>query len=88
MDKYDNGIQTHLAIDNYKFENVKEFTYLGSSINNENKIENEIKKRIMCGNRIYFSLSHLFKSKILSKRTKLKLYKTLIRPVVTYGAET
>ena len=37
-------------------------------------------------NRTYFSHLKLFKSNILSKRTK-KLYKTLIQPIVTYGAK-
>jgi hypothetical protein len=34
----------------YNFESVREFTYLGVSINNENKIEEEIQKRIVNGN--------------------------------------
>ena len=30
----------------------------------------------------------MLKNKIISRRAKLQIYKTLIRPIVTYGAET
>ena len=38
----------------------------------------------MMGNIAYFSHLKLFKSNILAKRTKMKLYKTRIRPILTY----
>jgi len=36
----------------------------------------------------YFAAIILFRNRHLSRATKIRLYKTLIRPVVTHGAET
>jgi hypothetical protein len=47
----------------------------------------EINRRIMAGNRAYFTNMKLLKLTLLSRHSKVKLYKTLIRPVVTYGVE-
>jgi len=41
--------------------------------------------RILSGNRCYYSCGELIK--ILNRNLKLKIYKSLIRPVVTYGCE-
>ena len=73
---------------NYKFEKVTTFTYLGVKINNKGLITEEINHRILTGNKAYFANLNLIKSKLLTRATKLKIYKTLIRPVVTYAAET
>jgi hypothetical protein len=40
------------------------------------------------GNRTYFAAVSLFKNRLLSRATKIRLYEIQIRPVVTYGAET
>jgi len=45
-------------------------------------------RRILAGNRTYFAAISLFRNRLLSRGTKIQLYKTLIRPAVTYGAET
>jgi hypothetical protein len=42
----------------------------------------------MASNRTYFAAISLFTNRLLSRATKIRLYKTLIRLVVTYGAET
>jgi len=39
-------------------------------------------------NRTYFAAIIFFRNRLLSRATKIRLYKTLIRPLVTYGAET
>ena len=42
----------------------------------------------MAASRCYFGLLRHLRSKLLSKTTKCKIYKTLIRPVLTYGCES
>jgi hypothetical protein len=48
----------------------------------------EIKIRIAAGNRCYFSLTKLLKSRAVARNVKVRMYRTIIRPVVTYGSET
>jgi hypothetical protein len=47
----------------------------------------QIKGRIFLGNKIFYANQDLFKSKLLTKNSKLRMYKTLVRPVVTYACE-
>jgi hypothetical protein len=48
----------------------------------------EIAERIVKGNKAYYANAKLIKSKFLKRNTKMKIYKTIIRPVVTYSSET
>jgi len=36
----------------------------------------------------YYANQNLFKSRLVTKYLKLKLYRTVIRPTVTYASET
>ena len=51
-------------------------------------MEEEIIERIALGNKVYFANKKMFQSRLISKRAKLKLYNSLIRPIVTYSCET
>jgi hypothetical protein len=53
-----------------------------------NKRSVEINARLTMANRAYYWLQNHMKSRIISRNTKTLLYKTLIRPVLTYEAET
>jgi hypothetical protein len=77
-----------VTLGKYTFERVKYFKYLGTNLNSKNMVTEEISRRILAGNRAYFANMELLKSTQLSRYSKVQLYKTLIRPVVTYGAET
>jgi hypothetical protein len=67
---------------------VSSFKYLGNVINKEGRISECVKDRIQVGNRAYADNHHMLKSKIIKRSVEMQIYKTLIRPVVTYGSET
>ena len=54
---------------------------------NQNSIQEEIKCRLKAGNSCYYSVQTLLSSRFLSKNLKIKIYKTIIIPVVLYGCE-
>jgi hypothetical protein len=67
---------------------MKTLKYLGSSVTNQNSIQEEIKCRLKVGNSCYYSVQTLLSSRLLSKDLKIKIYKTIILPDVLYGCET
>jgi hypothetical protein len=67
---------------------VSQFKYLGTTVTNQNLIQEEIKKRLNSGNACYQSVQNLLSSRLLSKNVKVRIYKTIILPVVLYGCET
>jgi hypothetical protein len=71
-------------LNNFTFENVENLNYLGSILNADNKMNIEIAEKIAKGNKACYANSKLIKSKLLKRNTKMKIYKTMIRPVVTY----
>ncbi|KAJ4429104.1 hypothetical protein ANN_26105 [Periplaneta americana] len=70
------------------FEEVEKFKYLGATVTNINDTREEIKLRINMGNACYYSVEKLLSSSLLSKNLKVRIYKTVILPVVLYGCET
>jgi hypothetical protein len=73
---------------NESFERVEQVEYLGTTLTNQNSIQKEIKRRLKSGNACYHLVQNLFSSYLLSKNIKIKIYRTLILPVVLYGCET
>ena len=46
-----------------------------------------IKSRLRSGNVCYHSVQNLLSSRLLSSKLKIKIYRTIILPVVLYGCE-
>jgi hypothetical protein len=67
---------------------VSQFKYLGATVTNQNLFQEEIKRRLNSGNTCYLSVQTLLSFPLLSKNVKIRIYKTIILPVVLYGCET
>jgi hypothetical protein len=67
---------------------VQSYKYLGSTVNSDNSVEEEIQHRTTLGNKAYYAKQFFFKSRLVCKKSELKLYWSIKRPTVTYGCET
>jgi len=89
MSRDQNAGQSHsMKTDNSYFERAEEFKYLGTTLTNQNSIQEETKSRLKSGNTCCHPVQHLLSSSLLSKNLKIKIYRTIIMPVILYGCET
>ena len=65
-----------------------EFKYLGTMLADQNSIQDEIKSRLKLGNACYHPMQNLLSYRLLFKNLKIKIYRTIVLPVVLYGCET
>jgi hypothetical protein len=77
-----------LTVENIQTDQVRSFSYLGTIVNGNNKLEEEIREGIVKGNKAFYANRTLFKSILVSIKSKLKLYWSVIRPTVVYSCET
>jgi len=76
-----------VKIDNTSIERVEEFKYLGTTLTDHNSIQEEFKSRLKLGNACYHSVQNLLSLRLLSKNLKIKMYRTIILPVVCMGVK-
>jgi hypothetical protein len=79
MSRHQNaGQYDNMKIANRSFENVEKFTYLGTTVTDQNLIHEEIERRLNSGNACYHSVQKHLSSSLLSKNVKIRIYKTII----------
>jgi hypothetical protein len=89
LSRHQNAGQNHnIKISNSSFKNVAHFKYLGTTVTNQNLIQEKIKWRLNSSNTCYDSVQNIVSSRLLSKKVKIRMYRTIIFPAVLYGCET
>jgi hypothetical protein len=81
-------IEKVFKVKHMTFERVNSFVYLGTLITTDNNTSAKINNRIALASRSYFGLVKILKAKNMNRKNKVIIYKTLIKPVLLYGAET
>jgi hypothetical protein len=81
-------VENVFKVKHMTFERVNSFVNLGTLITAHNNISVEINNRITLANRSYFEMVNMLKAKNINRKHKVTIYKTLIKPVLMYGAET
>ena len=71
-----------------ELEEVEDFKYLGSYISANGSMEKEIATRIAMAAQAFNRLAKIWKSSSLQQRTKIRIYKSNVRSVLLYAAES
>ena len=71
-----------------KVPRVKEFKYLGSTVQESGGCEKEVKKRVQAGWNGCRRVSGVICDQKLPARVKGKVYSSVVRPAMMYGLQT
>lgn len=79
---------TPLKIGDTNLEEVDEFVYLGSTITKDGGAVEDVKRRINIARGSFIQHREVWRSNVLSNKTKIRLFKSNILTVLLYGCET
>jgi len=82
------GIACRILIQNELMQQVDTFPYLGSLITEDGECTTEFRARLNREQAIGASLQKIWKSHSIPISTKIRLMKSLLWPVATYGCES
>ena len=81
------GKNIAITIDGDTLQQVDHFQYLGVMITEDGKCEADMRSRLGMARSVLSELEHIWKSRAITLSTKLRLLRSLVWPVGTYGAE-
>ena len=83
------GDQPAITLKGQALEEVDSFSYLGSEVEQTSRAEKDVKIRIEKAATVYQMWRRkVFRSRNLSRRTKVQVFRAMVMSVLLYGAET
>ena len=82
------GPITSWQTDGETVEMVRDFIFGGSRITASGDCSHEIKRRLLLGRKVITNLDSIFKSRVITLPTKVRIIKAMVFPVVMYGCES
>lgn len=82
-------LKISITLDEKTIEQTEIFSYLGVKIHRNGRNEAELTGRVESALKLYHSLSNTFiGKKEVTTKTKLSVYNTVFKPILTYGSES
>ena len=82
-------LRCKLQIYNTTIEQVTSFNYLGVQITSSKDLNTEVRHQAIKASRISGCLNEtIWSNKYLRNEAKVRIYKSVVRPILTYAAET
>ncbi|XP_076065288.1 uncharacterized protein LOC143039298 [Oratosquilla oratoria] len=81
--------QPHITIGDTELKSTQQFTYLGSTISSDARIEKKIDNRLSKANSSFERLyKRVWNNKNLRSKTKIHVYRAVVLTTLLYGSET
>jgi hypothetical protein len=77
-----------VEVEGHIFYRAPQFEYLGVLLTQNNELKVEISRRLQLASKRYFGVGTRIRSRSISINLKIKMYMTLIRPIILYISET
>ena len=86
--KFNEDQDCEICMEGIRLNRVENFKYLGSKVASDGSMDAEITHRVQAGWRNWRKMSGVLCDRKINVRLKGKVYKSVVRPAMMYGAET
>ncbi|XP_073695611.1 uncharacterized protein [Garra rufa] len=86
--KINSSCNNPVTLNGSSLEEVQSFTYLGSIIDQQGGTDTDVKARIGKARAAFIQLKNIWASRELTLTMKIRLFNSIVKPVLLYGAET